>query len=361
MIRPIKTLVTILLAAAILAVPAAADEPPEILTGARPTAKPEILDIEIHVPKGSIEATLADPAAGFDNIVFDIWKVSDIEGNLTADFQKSAVSIDVNDSSAWLDDAAALEAYARAEKIKPAASPATDTTGAFKQTGLEMGIYLIAAQDFVRNDTKYELQAFLAPIPCMGSFEISAAVKAKASPVPPKETVIRTVIKTWKNDNKRVRPESITVELLKDGKPVETVALSEKNNWKHTWTGLPAENTWTVREKDVPKNYSVRIHKEGITFQIVNTYRKNYEPVTPERPNMPTPGRPYDPTPWPENPGTAPTPNTPPGLVDIDENPVPTGPLPQAGANWIPVILLSLAGFFSLGLTLAAGRKQTKD
>lgn len=58
--------------------------------------------------------------------------------------------------SAWLDDAAALEAYARAEKIKPAASPATDTTGAFKQTGLEMGIYLIAAQDFVRNDTKYE-------------------------------------------------------------------------------------------------------------------------------------------------------------------------------------------------------------
>lgn len=351
-----KPILAAVLAACLLAVPAFADEP-ELKTGARPAAEPEVLDIEIRAPKGSLEAILADPAANMAGVVFDIWRIDDGSGGIAEAFKAASVDVDFDDSAHWLDDASALEAHARAENIKPLASPSTDETGTFRQSDLEMGMYLVAAQDFVRNDVRYELQAFLVPVPCMGSFEVSAAVKAKASPVPPKETVIRRVTKTWKNDSSRTRPDSITVDLLKDGKVDRAVVLSDDNNWTYTWEGLPAENTWTVRERDVPSRYSTRTHREGITFQLVNVRRSDYEPV-PTRPSTP---RPYDPTP---NPGTvtpSPTPTgTPsaPGLVDIQDNQTPLGPLPQAGANWIPVFLCGALGLALLVLACLPDKKS---
>ena len=36
-----------------------------------------------------------------------------------------------------------------------------------------------------------------------------------------------------------LRPSEVVIELLKDGKLYDTVTLNEKNNWRHTWRGLP--------------------------------------------------------------------------------------------------------------------------
>lgn len=343
--KPLKILFAAILAVTILSSTAMADN--DILTGgARPPVPPTIEDVEILGPSGTLEATLADPIAGMEGVVFDIWYIADHTNSFTEDFANSGISINFQDSSHWLEDAEALEAYARAESVKTYAKPSTVSGGSFRIDKLPAGTYLIAAQDFIRDNVKYEIQAFLLPVPCMGSFEVTATIKAKASPLPPKEYVARRVIKTWKNDSPRVRPKEITVELLRDGKVFETVKLSKDNNWRYTWEKLENTYDWSVREKDVPPQYSTRTKKDGITFQLINVrkspesdYDPPYRPPVPSNPD--TPWTPTPSTPIPSNPGT---PTSTPGLVDIDDNQVPLGPLPQAGANWLPVLALAFIG-----------------
>ena len=97
-------------------------------------------------------------------------------------------------------------------------------------------------------------------------------------PSPSEDTVDRRVIKLWQDDVQELRPSEVVIELLKDGKLYDTVTLNEKNNWRHTWRGLPEYNAdgskiaWRVTER-VPKNYTVRITRDGVTFLVTNTYR----------------------------------------------------------------------------------------
>lgn len=88
-----------------------------------------------------------------------------------------------------------------------------------------------------------------------------------------------SVEKKWddNNDEKKIRPESITVSLIAiyEGKEykVDSVVLSKDNNWKHTFKDLPTVNdnntiTYTVKEEPI-KGYKGEItgsDKEGYTI-----------------------------------------------------------------------------------------------
>ena len=97
-------------------------------------------------------------------------------------------------------------------------------------------------------------------------------------PSPSDDTVDRRVIKLWQDDVQELRPSEVVIELLRDGKLYDTVTLNEKNNWRHTWRDLPeysadgSKIAWRVTER-VPKNYTVRITRDGVTFLVTNTYR----------------------------------------------------------------------------------------
>ena len=74
------------------------------------------------------------------------------------------------------------------------------------------------------------------------------------------ETTSVPVEKVWSDNNNqdRVRPDSITVQLLADGEVVsgKTLTLSGSNNWKGTFSDLPKNNNgtaiaYTVKEKTV--------------------------------------------------------------------------------------------------------------
>ena len=101
--------------------------------------------------------------------------------------------------------------------------------------------------------------------------------------------------KTWidNNDQDRIRPASITVKLLADGKETDktvkvtkATALSD-NEWAYEFTGLDRykengqEIKYTVKEVDVPKDYQAEVDGMNVT----NTH-------TPEKP---TPGKPNEP------------------------------------------------------------------
>lgn len=80
--------------------------------------------------------------------------------------------------------------------------------------------------------------------------------------------------KIWNDNNNQanVRPEAIVINLLADGKQVDTKEVSEITNWMYEFTNLPKfkdgkEIVYTVTENTV-KEYITKI--EG--FNIINTY-----------------------------------------------------------------------------------------
>ena len=99
----------------------------------------------------------------------------------------------------------------------------------------------------------------------------------------------RTVRKVWKDSNNQdgLRPDSITVQLLANGKPCGTeVELNAKNQWSHTWTGLPEKEAgsyivYTVEEVEVPEGYNVSYDVESAPKEIVIT--NTYTPEETER------------------------------------------------------------------------------
>ena len=90
-----------------------------------------------------------------------------------------------------------------------------------------------------------------------------------------------TITKIWADaDNQDgIRPESITVTLLADGKETGTTAtLTAANNWTETITGLPEkanrkaiEYTWA--EKDLPDGYELTDNStDGTVTTLTNTH-----------------------------------------------------------------------------------------
>lgn len=80
-----------------------------------------------------------------------------------------------------------------------------------------------------------------------------------------------TVKKVWKDGNSKSRPDSVKITLLRKGKIVDTVILSEKNNWRHTWRDLDYRSGWEVEEINVPKGYKVSYEAKERSFIVTNS------------------------------------------------------------------------------------------
>lgn len=90
-----------------------------------------------------------------------------------------------------------------------------------------------------------------------------------------------TVYKEWALDQSEDRPESISVQLLKDGEPEgEPVVLNIANRWQYTWDNLNTkDHSWSVREVEVPEGYQVTVSDVDVTptgneITIINTLLK---------------------------------------------------------------------------------------
>ena len=93
------------------------------------------------------------------------------------------------------------------------------------------------------------------------------------------------VKKVWSDsDNAEgLRPDDVTVNLLADGEVIDTVTLSDDNDWSYSWTKLDGftageEIIYTVTEDKV-ENYSTRIDKEENTYNFTITNSREVEYV----------------------------------------------------------------------------------
>lgn len=84
-----------------------------------------------------------------------------------------------------------------------------------------------------------------------------------------------TVEKIWKNDIEDGRPEKITVSLLADGEPVESIDLTKEDEWKGKFQTVPYDKDgvdieYTVQEDNV-EGYVNEIKLTDENFTITNS------------------------------------------------------------------------------------------
>ncbi|WP_164214952.1 Cna B-type domain-containing protein [Virgibacillus sp. YIM 98842] len=103
-------------------------------------------------------------------------------------------------------------------------------------------------------------------------------------------TEVKTIeiTKTWLDDGAEARPKSITVDLLQDGEVIATVEVTAADDWKYSFTDLPAfdENgvayTYTIHEHDV-EGYETAING----YDITNTRIPEEDVITPKPKDTP--------------------------------------------------------------------------
>ena len=317
------------------------------------------------------------------NVGFQIYQVAQVSQSLrftlSGDFADYAVSLDKLDSDGWRDAAQTLAAYAAADQLTPVQQGVTDQNGKLTFSDLPVGLYLVVGQKHSQNGSTYLPAPFLLCLPNLDetqSWDYHPVVTPKYSQLTSpgdgpsgSDTMEREVVKVWSDGvNTANRPQTVTVQLLRDGEVYDTVTLTAADNWRCHWSDLSANFIWQVVERNVPDGYTVRCALEGSTFVMTNSaFPDGITPTNLDDPNQPSePATPpeelIDEDEVPKGAPGLPDDGTPDSSVEDDyilipPVEVPLASLPQTGQLWWPVPLLAVAG---LALFLLGWVKQQK-
>lgn len=274
----------------------------------------------------------------------------------------------------------AQEAYAAILQSgqKPTAEEDTDGQGRVVFSNLEEGQYLLLGESHaLPGDKICEIEMSLLALPGLdgeGNWTHDLVVEPKYEVKNGTRTITYRVMKLWEDDGSGSRPDSIQVQLYRNGELQSTVTLSKTNRWQHSWTEDEPAAQWAVAEL-TPSRYRAEYTRDGNTF-VVNNVEEGLvptEPTDPTDPSDPTspseptgpsdptdpsePTNPSDPTgpSEPTNPSDPTDPSAPTTPSESTEPTKPTEPdkptLPQTGQLWWPVPLMAIAGLvlFLLG------------
>ncbi|MCU5226074.1 Cna B-type domain-containing protein, partial [Bacillus tropicus] len=142
----------------------------------------------------------------------------------------------------------------------------TDEKGIIEIPNLQPGKYYVkevSAPDYVDFDPQAKI-----------IFEVkSDAVNGVKLPIPNKvKTTSIAGTKTWKGDNEKDRPSSIKVELLQNGKVVDTKEVTAADGWKYKFDNLPAYDANGVAYKYEVKEQPIDGYTTEVNgYDITNT------------------------------------------------------------------------------------------
>jgi hypothetical protein len=249
------------------------------------------------------------------------------------DFKDYDFDFDNMTEDNWNDLAETASAYAQRDEIEPKCTGETDENGEIvfseSNSNLTDAIYLVVGESVDTGEERYSCKPFFISLPETeedGEFVYDATANPKLFIEDIPETAEISVVKIWEDEsNEDSRPDSINVQLLKDGKVYRTQTLSQDNNWRYTWRGLDSESVWTVVEETVPDGYTISLESDDSTFTLTNKFTETVpgEPTTSEEPT---------------------TPNTSTKETTTKQTVTTDKKLPKTGLNWLPVPILLFVG-----------------
>ena len=144
----------------------------------------------------------------------------------------------------------------------------TNNDGIVNFSNLDLGLYLIMQTNDVIGYSK--IDSFLVNIPKSIDNKWNYDIEAI-----PKIDIIKlfdlTVEKVWGVSGDNNIPDSVTIELLKNNKVIDTVKLSKENNWMYTWKQIEKSDEYLINEINIPIGYTATYRKEGDKFVATNT------------------------------------------------------------------------------------------
>ena len=209
-------------------------------------AKSDLMNLDVSCPVSDMQVSL--------------YRVADENYKLTGVFSNYSVDLKQDVQGA----ANALENRILMDGIEADAYAASDSSGKAGFSGLESGIYLVVGKEVESNDVFYMPQVSLVSLSGDLSVDLKYETSNKASRI--------HVLKVWKKDNKKSRPKSIEVCLLRsDGIVVDKVKLNSDNQWSYTWDSLSTLYTYSVMETSVPSGYKESCFREKDSVVLTNT------------------------------------------------------------------------------------------
>lgn len=229
--------------------------------------------------QGSITLSLAVEGKGLAGAEFNVYRVAALVNGASFALLPGydAGDWDVNELESAEDWAALAERLA-GQATSGGTCVTTDENGLAKLTGLEDGMYLVMGKKAEIAGWTYAFAPFVMSLPGKvnggWSHDVQADVKHEREPV---KCDIR-LVKVWKDEGyTKERPESIKVDLLRNGEKHMELVLNTANNWSQTVTGLESIHEWTAKEQ-VPEGYQVEYAWQDGALVITNTLIKKPAP-----------------------------------------------------------------------------------
>ena len=230
--------------------------------------------------KASININHSYNDVALSNVECNIYKVATLSNNgyfsISDEFKKYPIDFNkVSDTTEWYKIADTLDSYVKVDGISPYKTGKTSQSGIINFSELEVGLYLVNIDNSNFKNETVKTRPFLVSVPSVndkGDLIYNIDITSKSEGTDSKNNTLK-VNKIWLNDDElKVRPDYIKVNLYKNGEKFDSVILNEKNNWTHIWELLDGNFEWTVIEEKVPNDYRVSYENyEGITT-ITNTY-----------------------------------------------------------------------------------------
>lgn len=229
---------------------------------------------------------------GFSDVTVEIYRVAEYSSNgtvkLTGSFSGYPIQITgISSQQQWKKVAETFRQVAASNGIEADCTQKTNAEGEVFFSDLKTGLYFVKGVQVQNEEGTFVFQDFMVFLPTPENNDYTYDVKAKPKYTEYTLPKTYTVVKLWEDaSDASQRPDSIVVDLLKDGIVERSVVLDSANHWSYSWDVQGDEGTWSVMEVNVPQGYQVSIAKNAAAFVITNTKL----PDKPETPEIPTTG-----------------------------------------------------------------------
>ena len=143
----------------------------------------------------------------------------------------------------------------------------TTNDGIVNFNNLEQGLYFVSQTSDVEGYSN--IDSFLVAIPKVEDdiwvYDVEAFPKMDIY-----KEIDLVIEKKWNTISKNI-PKNVIVELYNDNELVDTIELSEENNWTYTFKGIPKSDKYSIKEVNVPKGYTPSYKVNEYLFTVTNS------------------------------------------------------------------------------------------